>query len=195
MAVEERPVLLVLAEEALVDPLGRQRRRERQVAAGEPLAEAEEVGGDPLLLAGEHRPRAPEPGRDLVGDQEHVVRRAELADPAQEAGRLDEDPGGPLDQRLDDHRGDLAPVQLEQALRAGRASPGSTWWVVEQQRAVGAVEEVDAADRDRADRVAVVGVGEGDERGPAPVLGAPRCRQYWNAIFSAISTAVEPDSE
>ena len=24
---------------------------------------------------------------------------------------------------------------------------------------------------------------------------SPRCRQYWNAIFSAISVAVEPESE
>ena len=50
---------------------------------------------------------------------------------------------------------------------AGRRPVG-----LEQQRAEGRVEEVDAADRDRADRVAVVGVLEADERAPAHVLAA-----------------------
>ena len=57
VAVEERPELLERAEEALVDALGRERRGERQVAAGQALGEAEEVGRDVLLLAGEHRAR------------------------------------------------------------------------------------------------------------------------------------------
>ena len=43
---------------------------------------------------------------------------------------------------------------------------------LEQQRAEGRVEELHAADRDRADRVAVVGVLEADERGPPHVLAA-----------------------
>ena len=88
---------------------------------------------------------------------------------AQEAGRLHADPGGALDQRLDDHRRDLARVQLEHPLElprvAGRDAVG-----LEQQRPVGAVEEVDAADRDRAQRVAVVGALEGDEAGPPAAL-------------------------
>ena len=102
-------------------------------------------------------------------------RRAELAHRAQEAGRLDPDPGRALDERLDDHRADLAPVQLEHALEPADVA-GVDLARLEQQRPVGAVEEVDAADRDRADRVAVVGAGEGDELGPllaaalAPVL-------------------------
>ena len=52
------------------------------------------------------------------------------------------------------------------------ASPGSAAWAVEEQRPVGGVEEVDAADRDRADRVAVVGVAQVDEGGAAGVLAA-----------------------
>ena len=43
---------------------------------------------------------------------------------------------------------------------------------LEQQRPVGGVEEVDAADRDRADRVAVVGLAEADEGGAPGVLAA-----------------------
>ena len=46
VAVEEGALLLRGAEEALVDALGRQRRRQRHVAAGQPLGEAEQVRGD-----------------------------------------------------------------------------------------------------------------------------------------------------
>ena len=86
----------------------------------------------------------------------------ELANAPEEAGRLDEDPGRALDQRLDDHRGDLAPVEVEQTLEPARVA-GVDAVRLEEQRAEGAVEGVDAADRDRADRVAVIGVGEADE--------------------------------
>ena len=70
------------------------------------------------------------------------------------------------------------------------ASPGSAAQRVEQQRPVERVEEVDAADRHRADRVAVVGVLAG--RRSACARCSPCCCQYWNAILSAISAAVEP---
>ena len=145
MAVEEAAAVLVLAGEAGVHALGRQRGGERQVAAGQPLAEAEEVRGDALLLAGEHRPGAPEPGCDLVADQQHVVDVAQLAHPAQEAGRLNADSRRALDQRLDDHRGDLLAVQLEQALERRRI-PGRRAVGAEQQRLVDAVKELDSAD-------------------------------------------------
>src|SRR5204863_3703959 len=65
VAVEEGPRVLRRTEEALVDPLGRERRGQREVAAGEPLPEAEEVRRHALLLAGEHRAGAAEAGRDL----------------------------------------------------------------------------------------------------------------------------------
>ena len=89
VAVEEGALLLGGAEEALVDALRGQRRRQRHVAAGQPLGEAEQVGRDPLLLAGEHRPGAAEAGRHLVADQQHAVPVAELAHRAQVAGRVD----------------------------------------------------------------------------------------------------------
>ena len=63
---------------------------------------------------------------------------------------------------------------------------------VEQERAVDRVEEVDAADRHRADRVAVVGHLAARRTARR---SSPRWRQYWNAILSAISVAVEPESE
>ena len=171
MAVEERPELLVLAEEARVDPLGRQRRGERHVAVGESLAEAEEIRGHPLPLAGEHRPGPAEAGRDLVADQEDVVGVAELAHAAEVAGRLDEDAARALDERLDDHSRGLLPVAVEDPLERRRVAGGDRA-LGEEQRLVGAVKEIDAAGGDRPDGVAVVALAEPDERGPAGVLPA-----------------------
>ena len=161
----------MLAEEALVDALGGQRRRERHVAAGQALAEAEEVGSDALLLAREHRPRSPEARRDLVADQQRAVAVAGLAHRAQIAGRLDAHPRRALDERLDDHGGDLLAVAVEGPLELGGVA-GRHVVGAEEERLVGGVEEVDAADRGRAERVAVVGVAQADERGAARVLAA-----------------------
>ena len=83
---------------------------------------------------------------------------------------------------------------VEQPLQRSRVA-GLDAVASEQQRPVGAVEEVDAADRDRAEGVAVVGVARGETNGSRRTCWPPRCCQYWNAIFSAISTAVEPESE
>ena len=84
---------------------------------------------------------------------------------------MDQDPGGALDQRLDDHRRDLLAVGGEDALEVGGVA-GLGGVGLEEQRPVGGVEEVDAADRDRADRVAVVGLAQVDEGGAAGVLAA-----------------------
>jgi hypothetical protein len=77
----------------------------------------------------------------------------------------------PLDEGLHHHRGDL--------LLAHRELPGDVVGVprldpvrFEEQRLEGGVEERHAADRDRADRVAVVGALEADERGLPDVLSA-----------------------
>ena len=88
---------------------------------------------------------------------------------AQESRRLDPDPGGALDQRLDDHRGDLTGVQVEDPLELALV-PGVDPVGLEQQRPEGAVEQVDPADRDRADRVAVVRLAEAYERGAPAAL-------------------------
>ena len=55
--------------------------------------------------------------------------------------------------------------------RSASASPGGGLPDVEEQRAVERVEELDAADRDRAERVAVVAVAQADEA-RAPPLAA-----------------------
>ena len=163
VAVEEGPELLVGAQEALVDPLGGKRGRERHVAAGQSLRHAHDVGRDPLLFAGEHRPGPPEAGCDLVADQEDIVAVAELANAAQETGRLHADPRRSLDERLDDDCGDLPVVEVEDALEL-RGVAGCDVVGVEEERAVALVEEIDPADRHRSDRVAVVGVAQADVR-------------------------------
>ena len=190
-----RSLLLGGAEEGLVDALGGERRRERQVAAGQALGEAEQVGRDALLLAGEHRAGAAEAGRDLVADQQHAVRVAELAHGAQVAGRVDEHPGGALDERLDDHRGDLLLVRGEDRARGRPASPGSAAWAVEQQRPVGRSGR-GRCRRPRPSRSCRRGRRRGGRRTRSVrACWPPRCCRYWKAIFSAISTAVEPESE
>ena len=80
------------------------------------------------------------------------------------------------------------PLHVGGVARLGRVG-------VEQQRPVGGVEEVDAADRDGADRVAVVGLAQLHERRGGRRRRPPRWRWYWKAIFRAISAAVEPESE
>src|SRR3989475_8550050 len=78
MRVQETPLELVVVE-SLVDAIGRQHHRERKVAAGETLGEAQEVWSDSRLLASEQGSGAPESDRDLVGDEMDVEAIAKLA--------------------------------------------------------------------------------------------------------------------
>ena len=77
VAAEGRAVLAGLqdAEHLVV----RKHGRHRIEAAGQRLAEQRHVGLDALVLLGEQLAGAAEPGLDLVEDQHHVVRGAELA--------------------------------------------------------------------------------------------------------------------
>ncbi len=168
VAVEEALELVEGAEEALVHALARQRRGEREVAAGDALGERHEVGRDALLLAGEHRARPSEARGHLVADQEHAVAVAELAHRPQVALGVDEDPGGALHERLDDHGGELVAVLHHQALHV-RDVARLSLPRVEQQRPVERVEQVDPADGHGADGVAVVAVLQADEAGAPPL--------------------------
>ena len=116
-------------------------------------------------------PVRPQAGGDLVADQEHVVVVAELPDPAQVARRQHPDPRRSLDERLDDHRRDLAVVEVEHALELGGVTGGDVVRV-EEQRPVRGVEEVDPADRDGPHGVPVVGVAQADVRGALGRLAA-----------------------
>jgi hypothetical protein len=74
-------------------------------------------------------------------------------------------PGRALDERLDHDGGDALAMRLQQPPHAGGVT-GLGGMGLEQQLAERRVEEVDPADRHRADRVAVVGVAQADELGP-----------------------------
>ena len=171
VSVEERARVLGRPEEPGIHALGGHRGRQWHIAAGQPLPEAEEVGRDTLLLAGKHRAGAPEPGRDLVADQEDVVAVTELAHLAQVARRLHPDARGALDERLHDHRRHLLRVEVEHALELLSVA-GVDAMCLEEERRIHRVEEIDPADGDRAERVAVVRVAKRDERGPPRVLAA-----------------------
>ena len=71
--------------------------RDRQEPAAERLAEDEAVRPDPLVLEGEHPPRPPEAGLDLVEQEQDPVPVAQVAQAAQEADGRDDDPGLALD--------------------------------------------------------------------------------------------------
>ena len=98
----------IVVEEALEDSRARRRRREAERAAGERLADAHDIGRHAGLVAGEQAPGAPEPGGDLVGDQQHVVGGAGVANGAKRRGRVELHAARRLDQRLDDDRRGLA---------------------------------------------------------------------------------------
>ena len=95
------------AEERAEHLARRHRGRHGQVPAGDPLADAHEVGPQAALLGGEQRPGPPESGRHLVADEQCAGLAARLADPphigrggAQHARRT-------LHQRLDHDGGQL----------------------------------------------------------------------------------------
>src|SRR5262249_25604877 len=87
VAVKELLELVLLAEKGRVDLLGREGGGEREVAARDPLGEAEEVGGDGFLLAGEQGAGAAEASGDLIHDDVHAVASAELGRLREEAAR------------------------------------------------------------------------------------------------------------
>jgi hypothetical protein len=76
MPVEEGPTFGELPEEGRIDLLRGQRRGERQVAGGETLREAEEVGDDAFALRRREGGETTEAGEDLVEDEVHAMLAA-----------------------------------------------------------------------------------------------------------------------
>ena len=173
VAVEEGAELLVRAEEALVDPLGGERGGQRQVAAGDALGQAQQVGRDALVLAGEHpsrcgRSRSPPRRRSAARRGGRTARAPRAGSPS----RVHEHARGALHQRLDDHRRDLALVLRERARSMSRGVARLGLSVSNSSGRYSRVEQVDPADRHRADRVAVVGVAQADEARALRVVAA-----------------------
>ena len=166
----------VLAQEPFVDLSGRYRGRQREVAAADPLAQADDVGPEVGAgpLRGEQLPGAPEASGHLVADQQHAVLPTGSAHPGQIARVSDQDARGPLDQRLDDHGRQRVGIggdgghRLVGPARCG-VSGGAYHW--EPQRIEHAGAESAVTDRQRPDGVPVIGVAQGEESG-VPGLAA-----------------------
>ena len=107
-------------------------------------------------------PVRPKPVATSSQIEKHVVRVAQPAHRPQVARRLEEHARRTLHQRLHHDRGDLVLVLCQHLLQRGRVAGGHAVRI-EQQRPVHRVEQVDPADRDRTNRVAVVGVLEAHE--------------------------------
>ena len=196
VAVEEGAALVGVAEEPLVDPLGRQRRGERQVAAASGPCRGRGSRARPAPARrrtssrcgrSRSRPRRRSGSTSWRSQSARAPRR-------RKPGGCTPDPGGALDQRLDDHRRDLAvvvastrcePVGVPGGDRDGR-----------RKAAAGRRRGRGRCRRPRRRRACRRGRRRrGETNDVLPRGWPPRWRQYWNAILSAISTAVEPESE
>ncbi|MCY4188842.1 MAG: hypothetical protein OXD30_10200, partial [Bryobacterales bacterium] len=111
MAVEER-LAPIIAQKCLVHRIGGDRQRQGQVASGETLGQAQQVGRHRSVLAGEHLPGAPEAGHHLVRDQQQTVPVAQRSQQAQHGRLPDQHASRCLQHRLDDHRRDLVGAGL-----------------------------------------------------------------------------------
>ena len=156
-----------------------------------PLARQIRSGATPSWSHANMRAGAAEAGGHLVEDQQHAVPVAQVAHRAQVAGRVREHAGGALHERLHDHRRHLALGARRAGAPCRRRRPA----------------------RPSACRTGAGGRSSGRGRCRRPTRSrscrrgrpssatrtrrrsSPRWRQYWNAIFSAISVAVEPESE
>ena len=117
--LDEAGVLGDRSPEGVGDRPAADHRRERRVAAAQPLGDAEHVGRHAERLGGEHLAGAADAGDDLVEDQQDVVPVADLAQDRQVLlGRVD-DAAGVAD-RLDHDRGHRGRV-LHLDRRARRA--------------------------------------------------------------------------
>jgi len=162
----------VVGEEGLEHRPGRHRGGERHRAAGQRLGQAQDVGDDPRLLAGEQGAGAAEPGKNLVDDEGQAVGAGEARHLGQHLGGVHPHAAGPLDQGLDDHRRQGVLVVGEAGLE-GRDPFGAGGQVAKHLgRQGGAEAPVHAlfriADRHRPEGVAVVAAAKGEE------AGAPR---------------------
>src|SRR5262249_39332279 len=124
---------------------------------------------DLLVLAREELGRAAETGGDLVEDDVDAKAATELDSFGEEAGRMDEHAGSALDQRLEHERGDLVGaagqllLEAAKGLRAIGSGGRRNRNALHEEWPEDAVKEVNAADTDRAEGVAVIGLGHPQE--------------------------------
>ena len=92
------------AVDDLADRVGNANPAERHVAARDAFGELHDVRLDAVVLQAEPSTRAAEPGDHLVGNQQHVVSRADLTDAREVVRRRDDDTSRPLHRFGDERR-------------------------------------------------------------------------------------------
>ena len=111
-------------EDRVVHALGQDDPAQRQIAAGDALGERDDVGLDVPMAQREPPPGAAKPGDDLVGDQQHLVAVADLAQPREIRFRRDDDPARPHHRLADDRGHRVGPFCQYRLLdRVGGAHP------------------------------------------------------------------------
>ena len=176
MTVHERLALAPVCIERVVDLLLDDGDGHRHIAARQPLREAHEIRRDARTLTRKEPSRTPESRRDLIGDEENIVRVAEGAQLSEIFLGVDAHPRAPLQERLDDHRRRLMPVRGKGALRVLKARTGAgvarlpigaavavgrlDMDVVHHHRLIHLGKEIHAPHGECADRLAVIPLGE-----------------------------------
>ena len=90
---------------------------ERQIASGQCLTDAHDVWLHTRMFPSEELAGTPEARRDLIKDQQHLVLLAQGTCPHQVGGRIEIHASGTLHDRLQDQRGDLVSLLLQQILQ------------------------------------------------------------------------------
>ncbi len=155
-----------ITEEGREDPFRRERGGERQVAAGESLGEAEKIGNDLFVLAGEHFSGATKSGHHFIENQEHAGSVAFLAKFAEHPGWPEPHPGGALEEGFDHDGGHIAVVKTGERVEFGGGGNPGNWKFMASDSFV---ECSDAAEARCAKRVAMIGSIKRNKPGPLRV--------------------------
>ena len=149
-------------------------------AAGESFGQRHHVGHDAVAIAGEAIPATAQAGLHLVGDKERPASIARLANGAQISGRRDVNAPFPL-HRLDEKRRGVVQGFVEYVTATvGNAER------VREQRAEGPLKGFAAADRERAQRLSVIGVERADDL-RASGRGARELHRALDRLGSAVA--------
>lgn len=133
-------------------------RGEREVAAGEPLGETEEIREDVFLLACKQGSRTSEAGHHLIQNQKNIGLVAELSQIPQKPFWPYSKTSSPLNKRLDDHRCDV-PL-FKNVSKRGEIADVSHGKLVSGDAFL---ECADSTEVRGSERVTMVGVIKGDE--------------------------------
>ena len=103
-----------------VDRIGGQHRRQRQGATGQALGQANEISTDAGHITREALTGAAKPGGDFVGNQVHLILRAQSPRTLQIVRVVDGHAGGALHHGLDDQCSGVCMVMLQPFLQGLR---------------------------------------------------------------------------